>query len=106
MNIYLVKRTDEVMRSEFSSFLVVAESAEQAKTIHPHYHWSSSSEKTGDDFTVVKWDAEMAGHWQRETNRCSSEWTLDMDSINPIYLGPAAIKFTCPVILACSYEDF
>lgn len=106
MNIYLVKRTDEVMRSEFSSFLVVAHSAAQAKTIHPRYHWSNSSKKTDDDFTLVEWDAEMAECWQRESIRCSSEWTLDRDKINPIYLGQAGIEFTRPTILACSYEDF
>ena len=86
MNIYLVKRTDEVSYDEFDSFVCVAESEDMARNMKPVL-WGNPRK-----FEKVKWEEER------------TTWARGIKDVTVHYLGKAAQLKREPQIVCASFN--
>jgi len=88
MNIYLVKRTDNVGYDDFDSFIVAAKTELEALRTHPQDSWSSSGKKI--------WNSE-SGNWGEDP--CGT-WVDSLHELVIKYLGEGREDLEAGVILA------
>lgn len=83
MNLYLVKRTDEIGYDEYDAFVCAAESAEQARSMPPVDEWLTGELLSSN----IIW-----------------EWTNDLNKIKVEYVGKADEKYTKPTVILASFN--
>lgn len=110
MNLYLLElESKEDLNSHFHyiNCVVVADSSEEAKTIHPckRYRWSGVNSEE-------PWETKTWDDWNRDWNELTKPtyfkrvdtWTNDIDNIKVTLLGKAESNISKGLIISSYYS--
>lgn len=87
MNLYLVRRTDDIVYDEYDSFVCAAESEEQARSMLPFGEELVRGEPKENIRSLTIW-----------------EWTNDLNKIKVEYIGKADEKYTKLTVILASFN--
>jgi len=93
MNIYKISQDDVNGMDTFDSAVVVANSEEQAKTIHPSSSYNYITLKREIKFIPIP-----------NLHESQKDWTNDPSKVVVEYIGKAANKYIEPAVICASFN--